>query len=1303
MTYASEVAADSPLVYYRLGESSGTTITDSSGNARDGVWGSTPTQAVTGLLAGDSNTACNFNGSANFGSYTDPGGSTWLDVTTTFTLEAWIKPDQVTALANVVARDNGGTAGGARRYFILRTTTSGKAEFVFWLSASTGTARFVTGATTLVVGNTYHLVATYDGSVGRLYVNGVEDASLTVAGALPVSNTASPFVISRRADASSDFFDGVLDEIAMYGTALSPTRVGVHYSAGTASPNATVSAVAATATASAPAPTVSATRNATVVGVVAAATALALAPVVSTSVTVQAPAAAATAAALAPTVTATQNATVAAVPATATAEAVAPAVDVIPSGDVVVNAPSATATAAVAAPTVDATRFAVVVGVPATATAAVVAPVVEGTANATVAAVAATATAEVLPPVVTGETGEDAFTCLDLDTDAFPFPGTVITAGELVPDTSPRVEAILAAPEMEYGKSYELRVSFDGGAFGDADADSVLTLYAVLGTDPGEVLDYRLLGEFTGPHDATAVFEFGSGVEEYDSAFADGLVNLDLYGPVGSTITAVCWRDVTPPFVEPTPVEDDSEVIDDEVDLTDWLAELTDLPALGTIPATSPLDLDVLRVYESVTAAGTQLVFNGLTEVSRPRPAYRIFAGDTDITSVNGIRTPILDYELIDPGTYGPGTLRVPGLNPLLHDLSAVEWLERGTRVGLQWLDDEGAPLDEAPAYLGRIGQTDETWQVDGNDVVIPLGGLFAGEASMRDRKPTPNRRRRDITYWCVAAGRRLGIPVEGEDTGTTVTSWGNVDFWDYVTKMLSLSQRHNGRRWTMHYDHATTKFVVAEKDRTTIHGTLYFDDGPMKPVGRAEHGPDEVWIDDATDPDGFKTERIAFPALTELTRDWPGEITPDDYAGNEAAVRDMIFLLVYFGFLKRAEAEEDGEAGNFDDAVVDAFADFQAESGFDVQDGTVTEESWDALFSNGDDKIFTTNESRRIPDAERRAVRRYNRGADGQRRETNTHFSPSAARMVVSQSFSLGHGLTSKQVRKWARGQLGDGNARWTLDLDATFGAVIGPHTPGDAVTADDILPPYKWRPGMNFAAPLYQGGQTLHLSGLSISNEARSVKATLDTEFRDSRQAWEIVESHRENRKNPNKAWMQARSSVIPKDKVFGTIREFGILTKPVELLKDAWSTFGLPVGESGTIERFRVMIDPLEGSDDLPEMVIYLSGKKPNQTALAPRPFADDADNQWKVRRGNLRQYRPLVIYGDADAPAGYWPHTKGDEDPDDPGEKVQTTGRFEDDGGIDFYIPGGVLYVTVYARGKGGILQPSRVVWIVPPDN
>ena len=64
--YRDSVLADSPAAYWRLGEPSGTTAADASGNNRTGSYVGSPTLGVGGALVGDSNTAVSFNGSSQY-------------------------------------------------------------------------------------------------------------------------------------------------------------------------------------------------------------------------------------------------------------------------------------------------------------------------------------------------------------------------------------------------------------------------------------------------------------------------------------------------------------------------------------------------------------------------------------------------------------------------------------------------------------------------------------------------------------------------------------------------------------------------------------------------------------------------------------------------------------------------------------------------------------------------------------------------------------------------------------------------------------------------------------------------------------------------------------------------------------------------------------------------------------------------------------------------------------------------------------------------------------------------------------
>lgn len=926
-----------------------------------------------------------------------------------------------------------------------------------------------------------------------------------------------------------------------------------------------------------------------------------------------------------------------------------------------------------------------------TGAATTVNPTVAGTLTATlVAELSGAATTE--NPTSAGliEDVADGFTCLDLATDVTVVFGELV-GGEVTTGSAIGPEIILSEPTLEYGKTYEIRVSYDGG-----DLDTPVYMFAVDSfTDPDP--NYLDLGIHEGPHDATTVFTVGSGVGYYDTAIAEGWTFLDISGPTGTTITAVCWRDVTPAEAEEaTAVEDDAETVEDPpVDEEAFAAEWSVFPAVGTLPPVQPMDLDVARVYTSVSMSGTQVVFNGLTRVEKPRERDRLVAGDTDITTVNGVRTPTPDFTLIEPGTYGPATLTVPGINPLFHVIDDIDWLEKGTRLVVQRVNAAGAAT--ATDYRGRI----QSWDLTGDKLTVSVGGLLAGKAAVRDRQQPPIRRRRDVEYWVRAAARKLRVPLAGDDCGKRVTSWGNVNYWDYMTQMVTLAQRQDGRQWTFHYDEDNSKFVFAEKDRTTIRGTLYFTDKAPVFDGRCDFTqmPDEVFID-ATAPNGFKTERLSIPGLQgyDAIPLFPGPI--EEGAIVSPDVEKMIFQLIVWGYLAR-----DDVAGGVDQDVLDAVSEFQVENGDDPT-GVLDEDQWERLFTLANGGAFTMKEARRLPDGERRPIRRFNRGADGQERDTNPYFDESQLRLVVSETNSIGHGFTGQQVRKFAKGRLWDGNPQWsgTVDLGSPggFAIIAGNHTPGTAVDADDIMPARAIRPGMNLRAPLFQGGTTFHVSGVEVSGDGRAVQLTLDTEFRDSRPAWEIVQQHRENKRNPNKAFMESQSSRIPNDKIYGALKSHGLVRPGYEVKCNVWTTFPVFVGEAGTVRKFAIRV--VQGLN--PAFAVGVFGTKPPGAALAPRPFANDAKQQWQERQSARDDANELALWGDDDAPAGYWPKTKGD-----PG--AVPTGDFVDNGGFDFYVhEEPVLWVAIYAHvpaddvpesGVAGKIAPGRMFWVVPPDN
>lgn len=207
--YLTEVLADSPVVYYRLSETSGSSAVDASPNGRTGIYAGAYTANAASLLTTDTNAAITLtDGRVDLPATVNP----WPG---DFTLEAWAKPSQATAWAAVFSRETYQVSG-------LRLGQQG-GQWGFWTTESGGSMEIVGGS--VVAGQTYHIVGTRSGSTYRLYVNGAEVANGT-------GTLVTPTGGGRFGTVGGAPFKGVLDEAAVYPTALSAARIAAHYAAG---------------------------------------------------------------------------------------------------------------------------------------------------------------------------------------------------------------------------------------------------------------------------------------------------------------------------------------------------------------------------------------------------------------------------------------------------------------------------------------------------------------------------------------------------------------------------------------------------------------------------------------------------------------------------------------------------------------------------------------------------------------------------------------------------------------------------------------------------------------------------------------------------------------------------------------------------------------------------------------------------------------------------------------------------------------------------------------------------------------
>jgi len=227
-SYAAVILADGPTAYYRL-DDTGTTAADSSGNALNGTVGASVTEGAASLLTSSSDAAMILPGSGGAAGLVKVPQTTLLQPTAAVSLEAWLQFGTTPAnYAVAVCYGNDNNYAPYDLYFV-----GGKIRAQFELT--TGVLE-VTSPSALQKNTAYHVVSTYDGTTGRLYVNGALVASVAKTGTLTEYLPGYGFAIGDDAALSDPPFSGVVDEVAVYaGKALSAAQVLAHYSAGSSS------------------------------------------------------------------------------------------------------------------------------------------------------------------------------------------------------------------------------------------------------------------------------------------------------------------------------------------------------------------------------------------------------------------------------------------------------------------------------------------------------------------------------------------------------------------------------------------------------------------------------------------------------------------------------------------------------------------------------------------------------------------------------------------------------------------------------------------------------------------------------------------------------------------------------------------------------------------------------------------------------------------------------------------------------------------------------------------------------------
>lgn len=219
-TYAAQIASDAPLSWWRLGESSGTTVTDVQG-VNNGTYNNGVTLGVTGALS-TSNTAATFDGTDDYISVT-------RTISDDFSIEFWFKSTQGIGTGSQWYNAAGlvdAEVGGVTNDFGVSLRSDGR------ILAGVGNPdrTIVSSSSGYNNGQWHHVVFTRTKSTGatRLYVDSSQQGTNTGG---TQSLTAPASINFGRLQTAIQYFAGSLDEVAIYSSVLSAADVLAHYQA----------------------------------------------------------------------------------------------------------------------------------------------------------------------------------------------------------------------------------------------------------------------------------------------------------------------------------------------------------------------------------------------------------------------------------------------------------------------------------------------------------------------------------------------------------------------------------------------------------------------------------------------------------------------------------------------------------------------------------------------------------------------------------------------------------------------------------------------------------------------------------------------------------------------------------------------------------------------------------------------------------------------------------------------------------------------------------------------------------------
>lgn len=210
--------------YWTLDESSGGSgaVSRADSHGLNPLNDNNTTASATGIISNGADFESSNSEYLSIGGTIEVG----LGITGDFSIQAWINPETITGGdKTIVAKWVTTTSNRSYRVGLTSTTSIRVDTSTNGVASTEGTVT----TSTINTGSWYHVVVSKTGTSATVYLNGTSQGSATVNSSQ--YNGAGAFTIGAIGN-PTNYFDGIIDEVAIWSRAITSTEVTELYNSG---------------------------------------------------------------------------------------------------------------------------------------------------------------------------------------------------------------------------------------------------------------------------------------------------------------------------------------------------------------------------------------------------------------------------------------------------------------------------------------------------------------------------------------------------------------------------------------------------------------------------------------------------------------------------------------------------------------------------------------------------------------------------------------------------------------------------------------------------------------------------------------------------------------------------------------------------------------------------------------------------------------------------------------------------------------------------------------------------------------